>query len=41
MICHVLQKTNNNFSKAAEQLGISRSTLYRKIGDYKLINNDA
>lgn len=41
MICHVLQKTNNNISIAAEQLGISRSTLYRKIGEYKLINNDA
>lgn len=39
MIHHVLQKTNNNISKAAEQLGISRSTLYRKIEEYKLLND--
>ncbi len=32
----VLQKTDWNISKAARLMGISRSTLYRKIGQFKL-----
>nr|BFF38217.1 sigma-54 dependent transcriptional regulator [Tenacibaculum mesophilum] len=37
MISNVLKKCNGNFSAAAEQLGISRQTLYNKV---KKINND-
>lgn len=34
---HVLQATQGNISRAAQQLRISRSTLYRKLEKYKLI----
>lgn len=34
---HVLQVTHGNISRAAQQLRISRSTLYRKLEKYKLI----
>ena len=37
MITNVLKKYNGNFSAVAEQLGISRQTLYNKV---KKINND-
>ncbi len=36
-IGHVLKKLNNNRSKSADVLGISRSTLIRKIKEYGLI----
>ncbi len=35
-LINVLQECNFNISKAAKKLGVSRSTLYRKIRDYKL-----
>lgn len=34
MIKHALSDNNNNMKKAAEQLGIGRSALYRKIEKY-------
>jgi Fis family transcriptional regulator len=34
LIFLVLQETNNNYFKAAKVLGISRSTLYRKIESF-------
>ncbi len=36
MISKVLQKNNSNLSAAAQQLGISRQTLYNKMKKYKL-----
>jgi transcriptional regulator of acetoin/glycerol metabolism len=38
MIMQTLEQTDN-VSEAASQLGMSRSTLYRKIKDYKLLKN--
>ncbi len=35
-IIHALDKTKGNLTKAAEQLGIGRTTLYRKMKKYKL-----
>ena len=35
-IRRVLESTNGNQSRAAEQLGIHRNTLSRKISEYKL-----
>lgn len=35
-LIHVLQECNFNISKAASELGVSRSTLYRRIKNYKL-----
>ena len=34
LIRNCLQKNNNNKTKAAEELGISRMTLYRKMAKY-------
>ena len=34
LICDALKRTSNNVPKAAELLGISRATLYRKIDEY-------
>jgi len=39
MIARALEQTNNNISEAASLLGMSRSTLYRKIKDYDLLKN--
>jgi transcriptional regulator with PAS, ATPase and Fis domain len=36
MISKVLQKSSSNFSAAAQQLGITRQTLYNKMKKYKL-----
>ncbi|OQA51828.1 MAG: global DNA-binding transcriptional dual regulator Fis [Candidatus Omnitrophica bacterium ADurb.Bin292] len=36
MIRETLKETRGNKSKAAEKLGISRRTLYRKIEEYQL-----
>ena len=36
VIGSVLTETRNNYFRAAKILGISRSTLYRKIGDLKI-----
>jgi Fis family transcriptional regulator len=38
-IKRVLDRTAGNQSKAAQQLGIHRNTLSRKIGEYKLDSN--
>lgn len=38
-IKRVLDRAEGNQSKAAEQLGIHRNTLSRKIGEYKLDHN--
>jgi len=38
MIVKALKATDGNKSRAAEQLGISRRTLHRKINEYKLRN---
>jgi len=35
-IKHVLKKCNGNLTRASEELGIGRTTLYRKIGEYGL-----
>jgi transcriptional regulator with PAS, ATPase and Fis domain len=35
-IAHVLSLTNNNYTEASKKLGISRSTLWRKVKDYHL-----
>jgi len=37
-IKRVLERTNGNQCRAAEQLGIHRNTLSRKITEYKLDN---
>jgi DNA-binding NtrC family response regulator len=37
MISNILQKTAGNKSKAAQMLGIHRSTLYKKMAQYRLI----
>ncbi|MGE5543353.1 MAG: sigma-54 interaction domain-containing protein, partial [Bacillota bacterium] len=39
MISQTLEQTNHNISEAAALLGMSRSTLYRKIKDYNLLKN--
>lgn len=39
MIARALEQTNNNISEAASLLGMSRSTLYRKIKEYDLLKN--
>jgi DNA-binding NtrC family response regulator len=35
-IAHVLALTDNNYTEASKKLGISRSTLWRKIKEYHL-----
>jgi transcriptional regulator of acetoin/glycerol metabolism len=35
-IAQVLSLTNNNYTEASKKLGISRSTLWRKVKDYHL-----
>ncbi|MBD5243311.1 MAG: hypothetical protein HDS60_04415 [Barnesiella sp.] len=32
-----LKKTNNNIRNAAKLLGISKSTLYKKLHEYKIL----
>lgn len=39
MISQALEQTNYNISEAAVLIGMSRSTLYRKIKDYKLLKS--
>jgi two-component system, NtrC family, response regulator HydG len=34
VICKAMNKHKNNLTKAAEELGIGRTTLYRKLGEY-------
>ena len=37
LIVDALKRTSNNVPSAAELLGISRATLYRKIGQYGIV----
>jgi transcriptional regulator of acetoin/glycerol metabolism len=39
MITQALEQTKYNVSEAAVLLGMSRSTLYRKIKEYQLLKN--
>ena len=39
MIFQALEQTNHNITEAAALLGMSRSTLYRKIKGYNLLKN--
>ena len=39
-LAHALEATDNNISKAAQALGIDRSTLYRKLKSYELPVSD-
>jgi len=39
MIAQTLEQTNQNISEAAALLGMSRSTLYRKIKEYQLLKS--
>ena len=36
LICQIVQQCGGNLSQAAQQLGISRSTLYRKLDQFGL-----
>jgi two-component system NtrC family response regulator len=38
-IINILKGVDGNRSRAADMLGISRKTLYRKLKDYSLIDN--